>query len=221
MIFYKTYRLLNDGSIVDFLDISPKDVNDIVNNATRNQLRDFSYYASADGKFLLAETIEPSGGYLFHSLDDIIRMTESQIKSTTTVTAFWPEPRTFEQNTRSEIARLIQTLELDQTKVDSSGASISYLERTLMEKNFIYKQQVLSLFLGVLSYVGETLIKTRSGKWHLEIEEENRFSSWEPKIKLPSGTILDPFNDLFDGLLLWAEGKYIPVIALPVKILQV
>lgn len=213
MIAYKTYRLLNDASVVDFLDISQKDVQEIVNSSTKIKLHDFSYYVTSDGKFLLAESIEV-GGYLFHSLDDIIRMRQIRIKSSTIITSFWPEPRTFRNIMGHEIAKLRTTLRLDH-ELDYTETSIDYLEKVLQQQKFTYDQQVLSLYLGILSYVGESLIKRYNGKWHLEIKEENQFSSWEPKIKLQTGKILDPFVDFFDGLILRSEdNELIPIISL-------
>jgi hypothetical protein len=215
VISYKTYRLLNDASVIDFLDISPRDVSEIVNNTTKIQGDEFSYHVASNGKILLVESIEPSGGFLFHTLDDILRMRKIFIKSSTMVTTFWPEPRTFENITGSEIDKLISALELDRDKLDYSIASLQYVERTLQEKNLTYNQQVLSLFLGILSYAGGCLIKHYGGKWHMEIEEENQYSSWEPKIALPSGKILDPFAGLFGGLLLRSDdGKLIPIFSL-------
>jgi hypothetical protein len=214
VIFYKTYRLLNDSSVVDFLEISIKDVKEIVNGTTKFLSDDFSYYVTVDGKVLLADSIDDTGGYLFHSVDDIIRMRKKGIKSTTIVTMFWPEPRTFESIIGAEIARMARVLDLNGDKLDYSEASLTYIEKAMQQKQFTHQQQILELYLGILSYAGEHLIRTYEGKWHLEIEDEDRFSSWDPKIQRASGKIIDPFVDLFDGLLLQEAGKFIPIIAL-------
>jgi hypothetical protein len=141
-------------------------------------------------------------------------MRETGIASSTLFNTFWPEPRTFEGIIGVEIERMISSLELDADKLDYTDASIRYIERMMHKKNFIHRQQVLRLYLGILSYAGEYLIRKYDGKWYLEIEEEERFSSWKPMIQLRSGEILDPFVGLLDGLQLRAEGRLIPIISL-------
>jgi hypothetical protein len=109
---------------------------------------------------------------------------------------------------------MARALELNGDKLDYSEASLTYIEKAMHHKLFTYKQQILELYLGILSYAGEHLIRKYEGKWYLEIEDEDRFSSWEPKIQLASGKIIDPFVNLLDGLLLQGAGKLIPIITL-------
>ena len=92
----------------------------------------------------------------FQSIEDIQRMKNVGIRSSTVFLEFNPEGKNFLLTRKQYVAELESRLKLE-CALDYSVNSLKILERELQSNSFTTRQELERHFLGLLSYVGEVM----------------------------------------------------------------
>lgn len=105
-------------------------------------------------------------------------------------------------NTEDDFISSIQTSKeslqiiLGISNLDFSFMSLERIDEALQRLKFTYHQYLSEIFILLVPYVSQTVIKEKNGKWKFKLDKPSNVI--EPHILLPDGRLINVFIDLYE-----------------------
>lgn len=205
--------MLNDDSIVELLDLSRKQLEEISSNWLEGTFLDNRTFTGPNDEFLIV--FKEGGGAVYKDIEVFKKIRATGMKSSYAYFMFCPIAEDFVKNKEKFKNQLFTQLRIPRDEMNYTFESFQKLEDILHRQRFEARQEIERYFLGILAYCGDTVCAVEGGEWYLKSTDPSMpDTDWEPLIKLGTGETIDCFVDLADSLLLWDGEKFMPMLDL-------